>query len=367
MKDFYCCGLVLPSLHDLLGHFELVHHEGLPMTNQQQTISQNRTVATTTTVTQHQPPHAIANLASIQSGSGSTMQNTGHDRSPRTPTQAREMQQNKSQYQPSQDMEGLEDMEMDDINGNNFDTSMAVPNMVNSGFPLTTSQQYAPQSHFAQQQGRVPPLDINVLANPMQNFQGIRQSQPGTPISAGGRPYHGNPTVSSVNTPTMTSHPRPHQQFRTPDSSTPGTPRELDQDIMGDMGSMSMDTPGYMTMPQTDMTSFNYGNDTSMGEIYIDDPAKSLYNPNAGTNQNQQTVHQRLGNAQYGPDSEIAKSIRERQRKVGLADTLNGAEPKPFRCPVIGCEKAYKNQNGLKYHKTVSLSSMVGKLALTYL
>jgi hypothetical protein len=21
------------------------------------------------------------------------------------------------------------------------------------------------------------------------------------------------------------------------------------------------------------------------------------------------------------------------------------------RCPVIGCEKAYKNQNGLKYHK----------------
>ncbi|KAB2571827.1 Transcription factor SFP1 [Lasiodiplodia theobromae] len=24
---------------------------------------------------------------------------------------------------------------------------------------------------------------------------------------------------------------------------------------------------------------------------------------------------------------------------------------KPFKCPVIGCEKAYKNQNGLKYHK----------------
>jgi transcription factor SFP1 len=27
-------------------------------------------------------------------------------------------------------------------------------------------------------------------------------------------------------------------------------------------------------------------------------------------------------------------------------------EHKPFKCPVIGCEKAYKNQNGLKYHKT---------------
>ena len=30
-------------------------------------------------------------------------------------------------------------------------------------------------------------------------------------------------------------------------------------------------------------------------------------------------------------------------------------EDKPFKCPVIGCEKAYKNQNGLKYHKSVSV------------
>lgn len=26
-------------------------------------------------------------------------------------------------------------------------------------------------------------------------------------------------------------------------------------------------------------------------------------------------------------------------------------DDKPFRCPVIGCDKAYKNQNGLKYHR----------------
>lgn len=29
-------------------------------------------------------------------------------------------------------------------------------------------------------------------------------------------------------------------------------------------------------------------------------------------------------------------------------DELN----KPFKCPVVGCEKSYKNQNGLKYHRT---------------
>ncbi|KAF5119669.1 hypothetical protein DV495_002099 [Geotrichum candidum] len=26
-------------------------------------------------------------------------------------------------------------------------------------------------------------------------------------------------------------------------------------------------------------------------------------------------------------------------------------EYKPFKCPVIGCDKTYKNQNGLKYHR----------------
>jgi transcription factor SFP1 len=46
-----------------------------------------------------------------------------------------------------------------------------------------------------------------------------------------------------------------------------------------------------------------------------------------------------------------------------LADITTGLtlhdEPKPFRCPVIGCENAYKNQNGLKHHKSVSNGSVL--------
>lgn len=30
---------------------------------------------------------------------------------------------------------------------------------------------------------------------------------------------------------------------------------------------------------------------------------------------------------------------------------MERGEHKPFKCPVIGCEKTYKNQNGLKYHR----------------
>lgn len=30
---------------------------------------------------------------------------------------------------------------------------------------------------------------------------------------------------------------------------------------------------------------------------------------------------------------------------------MERGEHKPFKCPVIGCDKTYKNQNGLKYHR----------------
>ena len=54
------------------------------------------------------------------------------------------------------------------------------------------------------------------------------------------------------------------------------------------------------------------GEDTPMqaddDDIYIDDPARHLY-------------------------------------------VMENEENKPFKCPVIGCDKTYKNQNGLKYHR----------------
>lgn len=55
----------------------------------------------------------------------------------------------------------------------------------------------------------------------------------------------------------------------------------------------------------------SHRNDHPLGEedsMYIDDPARHLY-------------------------------------------VIENEEFKPFKCPVIGCEKTYKNQNGLKYHR----------------
>lgn len=100
-------------------------------------------------------------------------------------------------------------------------------------------------------------------------------------------------------------------------------------------------------------------------DLCIDEPAKRLFSLNGGFNQPQQqhsptSSATQLGDGQYSENSELAKTIREEQKRAGVPDpSADGGPPKPFHCPVIGCEKAYKNQNGLKYHKSVSSSSRI--------
>ncbi|SCU98489.1 LADA_0H13344g1_1 [Lachancea dasiensis] len=53
-----------------------------------------------------------------------------------------------------------------------------------------------------------------------------------------------------------------------------------------------------------------------------------------------------------------ATAVNKRKQQPGFIDdparrlyVMDHEEHKPFKCPVIGCDKTYKNQNGLKYHK----------------
>jgi transcription factor SFP1 len=343
MKDFTCCGLTLPSLHDLLQHFEEAHAQQMPPPAATQYPTQNggNNAGPSGSGMNGQIQQS---LATTSNAPASTVV-PANTLPPQQSLQSNSSQANRQAASAAQDMDNLEDMEMDDMNGPSDFSS-------NPGYPIPEADQYSHRNQFGQpRSAAVPPLDLNSLNNP---FQGIRQSQPTTPVS-GGRAFHNNPTVSSVNTPTLSAHPL-QQQFRTtPDSSAPGTPGELDADFVGNLQGMSMDAAFMQNQADFGNANFGYGGQNELLELCIDDPAKRLFSPNgASTQQNPQN---RLGNAQYGPNSEIARRIREQQRKVGLPDTVggaNGEEPKPFRCPVIGCEKAYKNQNGLKYHKSVS-------------
>lgn len=332
MRDFSCCGITLPTLHDLLQHYEEAHAQKPVQNSQRSSQGDNRAAMTTAAaaVAQSQSHSQDRGIQSDRAANGQQKfnQNQTIDTS------------NFASHQQNLDLDTIDDMEMDDAMG----VSDSSSRMFSSQIP-TTQGAYTPQNE------RVPQLNLSMLQG-----QGLRGSQPGTPVAPGHTVLQNNPTVSSVNTPTLSSNPLQNAQFRnTPDSSGPGTPAELDESVIGGFNDLSMQAAGLSSNGQ--FPGYAISND--MVDLCIDEPAKRLFSPNGGFGSASSHVHMKLGNSQYGPHSEIARRIREQQTLAGVPDSspgiLTNEEPKPFRCPVIGCEKAYKNQNGLKYHKAVSL------------
>lgn len=384
MRDFSCCGMTLPTLHELLQHYEEAHTDQVPPSLQKQSSNP-----------QTNPPDAKAALAA---GAASNIQRQGgtqqkppqidtskqgqatpqRSSTPVTPRQSQPAQQvtrgfAPMQPPPSQDYDTVGDMD--------FGDDFAVPSIETQQqhYPIPNQARITQRSQFGQPaSNRVPPLDLHTLnlGNPLQQqHQGLRNSQPTTPVSAGrnGNIYHNNPTVSSVNTPTLSTyntgaHPL-HQQYYTPESSAPGSPGELDGDFIGNMGNMNMSNMQFMQNQAFGAYPFGDGIDLPT-DLCIDEPAKRLFSLNGGFNQPQQqhsptSSATQLGDGQYSENSELAKTIREEQKRAGVPDpSTDGGPPKPFHCPVIGCEKAYKNQNGLKYHKSVSF--LIPNLCLHY-
>ncbi|KAF4542376.1 Transcription factor SFP1 [Lasiodiplodia hormozganensis] len=327
MKDFNCCGLTLDSLHELLQHFEECH-AAPSATMQRSSIS-------------GQGGFNNGGRNSITSGGINPQQAENqqmpHQQNGFRPQQFQNQQFtsngfNKSQLSTVQDMDTLEDMEMDDPQ-----TPMGVP-----------QQQFSAQPpQFGQNNDRQPQLNIN-LANNVQN-QAFRTSTPTTPnTNHPGFPLQNNPTVSSVNTPTLGAA----GQQRTPDSSVPGTPGEFDQDLGNYFGGLPMGMNAQM-MQGNNMDFGNMGfnqNGYDCVDGTIDQPAKRLYSKQGGGLTPQQ-LQFALRQGKLGTDSELAKQLRASQLIMANGGIFPGEEIKPFKCPVIGCEKAYKNQNGLKYHK----------------
>ncbi|KAF2268193.1 hypothetical protein CC78DRAFT_551442 [Lojkania enalia] len=333
MKDFTCCGLTLASLHDLLQHFEETHANapasrtsqsgqgGLPPTNGTSgagiPTSQAQIHGEPATHTQH-------GFHPRSGSSGGHRSRLGSDGFSRT------------NLSTVQDMDSLEDMEMDDI-----------------GAPLPPieeqpSQFSTQQSQFNQNQSQLQPLNIN-LAN-MQNHQGLRTSTPTTPAASQQFGLQNNPTVSSVNTPTLGAAPMQNVQSRSsPESSHPGTPAEPDMDFSNFNSSM-------MGAPNVDMNfaNMNFGTGLPGFDGTIDQPGKRLFSKQ-GAGLSHQQLQAAFKNYQLGggDQTELAKRLQNQQLLAGanIPQLPFPEEVKPFRCPVIGCEKAYKNQNGLKYHK----------------
>jgi transcription factor SFP1 len=362
MRDFSCCGHTLPTLHDLLQHYEECHAQQTPQslrtataqqqgqnhqpnskaaiaaqaaTSVQQQAQQQRQQLQQNIRPQHPSLKPIGGTSSLTGGIQLMRQQQSN---PATPIQ--------KHVQPSMDdMDGMDGMEMDDAIGPMDPVPEPMSN--NRG-----SVQPAQQSLFGQQQRQ----NSNLTNTSGMIHQGLRTSQPSTP-SATGFGFQNNPTVSSVNTPTLSAQPQVHPNPTfSPDNSIPGTPGEMDDDFsgmnmdVGNVGNMNVNI-GNMNFP------YGFGNELGL-DLCIDEPAKRLFSPNGGFG-NQRALQQQfaqfgLGNGQFSGNDELVRRLRQQQMMQmqgfpnAQAAMMMGEEHKPFRCPVIGCEKAYKNQNGLK-------------------
>lgn len=314
MRDFTCCGKTLPNLHDLLQHYEEAHTQP--------------------------SPNSSRNNAFNQFGGPMGMPGNSQMSSSRTtPTPGQGNMQGLGQ-QPGQTQGGLDNVQMNVLNANMHDDMDAVADMEMDDAVGTmelddSSRMTHTRQMFGQQQR--PQLDMANVGFP----QALRTSQPTTPAVASFG-LQNNPTVSSVNTPTLTTHQQQQLSQRGAqmdgmdgmDGDLPGMPMGGNDNALGDM-------------------NFSNGNpEDEDGENFcINDPGKHLFSPNGAfqpSNGNNRTIQAQL--AQLGltqgqfADAETNKALLQRLQTMMMPE-----EHKPFKCPVIGCEKAYKNQNGLKY------------------
>lgn len=374
MRDFMCCDRIWPTMHDLLQHYEESHTRQAPSTSRHAggnalaiPGSQRNANGTSLGVP------GQSNLQAIQqgqlgqaagrpvgapanaNGSGLTMglgvggfQQMVRQQQLQQPAVGQQQQQQTQQgqatpiapkHQPiaiNDDMDTVGDMEMDDAVG---PMDMDDTNSSNQRTIQQTRQLFGQQR---------PQLNLNSsgLAH-----QALRTSTPTTPAAANFG-FANNPTVSSVNTPTLSTQQGFPNQTQFSHESTPDL--DDDEDVAGlglkmDLGNMNL------------ANNFGMGFANNLGGLdfsTINDPAKSLYSPNGAAgggppqlSQQQQALAQQLANfnldqSQFPPGTDTAALLQQMSAAFLLPE-----EPKPFRCPVIGCEKAYKNQNGLKYHK----------------
>lgn len=329
MKDYVCCDIHLDSMHELLQHYEEAHAQQPTQTmgrtpKEQQYPSRATNASSTAQAVQQQSQQHQTPMP--QQG-----QLQPHQEPQQTATSPLFSGQSSDQIGT---FDNLDDMDMDE--------GTPAPQMHQS-----QGSQFQPQPQFGRQQPRGPSVNVN-LANAFQG-QGLNSATPTTPhANQQGMGFRHNPTVSSVNTPSLTTQTL-SQQTATPDPSQPSTPAELDPEFLAQMGSLSNVDYNQLMQGNMDMSTFdNMGNMNNGGSATIDNPEKRLLSKQGYGNKG--FPNPAFTNAQ---NSELSKRVRENQLLNGLAGVggFVGEEIKPFKCPVIGCEKAYKNQNGLKYHK----------------
>lgn len=335
-KDFSCCNVTLPSLHELLKHYEECHasQQMAPLGNETHDTSRQPAPTHQQNNGNH---HDLIGQASRGAGVTSPISGMGGLGMSMRQQQLAASQQRQYQLQAQQQRRyGQREGDENDLN----DTEAA-------GEMDMDTDDLTPPSHAQ------PHTPRNLQQQP------LRLSAPGTPSHV----------LSSVNTPIMPHatlelprHPISliSQNAFSPDSSVPGTPSAMEHPEFAFPHHMQAYGAVQNVTQQQQQQQQHQPNMTSegmFGELCIDEPAKRLYTPggySSVTAAQMQHLKYTMGGMGSTQGSQNINNGNPPGRVGGVQGLpAGGVEDKPFKCPVVGCEKAYKNQNGLKYHRSV--------------
>lgn len=367
MRDFVCCGLTFETMHHLVDHYETAHpvepaavpvsHNAAPVVPQMP-VTTHGLMAPRTGVPQQNTQGMSMQHALGQNQLGRPGGNAGGSGTMGMPgmNMMRSPQAGQGNAGPklTQQQSALQD-EMDAVGEMEMDDAVATMDMDDS------SQRTIHHTRQLFGQGGRPQLHLNSTPLP---HQALRTSQPPTPAAASFG-FQNNPTVSSVNTPTLSTQTHSQQQ------------RQQQQQMGGYGGQQnpvsaaSVAGANVMAMPDmSSMMGFNgldisslqfdpaftgaddFGVASGVAGMTINNPAKQLFSLNgASASQQIPKIPQfNLGPAQFGNGKQPEVTPVPGQPPIPIPAALipPQEQDKPFKCPVIGCEKAYKNTNGLK-------------------
>lgn len=339
-NNLKCCDTGFSDLHELLQHFEEVHSQApsaFPYKMSQQgseRLSRRKSSNLGAVMSQADPSRPSNQVRGFQPMSDSKLNVLQGLQAFRSAQNAHDGLA-KSPLSPVPDLETIGDMDMD------MDDDQMQP----IGSDMSMFQQQS--DTFANANSGISALSSG-LGNSALDQQSYQSSNPTTPNPNNHMFSRQNTMNSSVNGPALSSQ----QGVVSDNGGRLGTPDEPETGFGN--GPFTTNNLPFNTQVLQNLNSdfgsmdFNHGND--MLDLCIDDPAKALFSEQGGINA-QQFPHFSFLN---GTSSMRDDATRRLQAAQLLGKNKGpGEEERPFKCPVIGCEKAYKNANGLRYHEKV--------------
>ncbi|KAL9059691.1 MAG: hypothetical protein Q9162_000992 [Coniocarpon cinnabarinum] len=310
-SNLRCCDIDFKDLHELLQHFEEVHRDGA--------TSFPHRLSTPGKGGFYRRKSSAFNQSRAFNASAHGVQPLTNQ-----PSQVQDGVRGNSA-----DMETIGEMEMDFEDGGN---------------------PYNNQNNNTMDNSRIRPGPINPRLANAQQLSTPHSSTPSTPATA--RPNSTNPMVSQGNTPSFTT-------ATTAPTSGINSPLPVSTSGLNDENGMltSLDQD-FSNMDFNNINPFNNTTNNDFLELTINDPARALFSENGGINAAHAQLFGFVNGANTNPDNHGgAMQPTPMRPNTGVAPheappvDPYGGEDRPFKCLVVGCEKAYKNANGLRYHE----------------